>query len=164
MIFNSGRNDELYGKRCVLDDELLKSPANLAMQDIKWDIEQWRNYMQKAITPWLHESCEKAIATSLHASRYHTSVAWIMLSHIGSMNHAKMLKVPSFRTFQASPGPSGRSRRSETNKHTHLCHGRCSRRHNEIFPAYSGTVRHSKTEVWPVLCGKTECDLRESQI
>ena len=51
MIFNSGRNDELYGKRCVLDDELLKSPANLAMQDIKWDIEQWQNYMQNAITP-----------------------------------------------------------------------------------------------------------------
>ena len=99
MIFNSGRNDELYGKRCVLDDELLKSPANLAMQDIKWDIEQWRNYMQKAITPRLHKSCEKAIATWLHASRYHTSVARIMLLHIGSTNHAKMLKV---RTIQKS--------------------------------------------------------------
>ena len=73
---------------------------------------------------------------------------------------------PSLRTFQASFGPSGQSRQAETNKHTYLCHGRCSRRHNEIFPAYSGTgeeVRHSKTEVQQVLCGKTECDLRRRE-
>ena len=78
MISNSDRNDELYGKRCVLDDELLKSPANLAMQDI--------NGMQNNG----ETTCKMVshLGSTNHANK---------LSQLGCTNHAKMLKVTTIQ-------------------------------------------------------------------